>query len=193
MHWIDLLFSGAGVAIVAALATQLSRRIEKRRVQQSRFARYFAKYQGYHLSTGKDGKVIRSTLSVYQGRDGEPELYLEDVGAFNYTGKLTFLGNTMYMDFRGRHPELLRIVCSEPLTDAFVVLPCVYAAVSATWMPACGKLLFEKVVSPLPAAELEPNEIDKSVYDFLRKPKNPIRIKPMSHPTLDRLAEATEE
>jgi len=140
----------------------------------------------------RNGKVIRSILSICQGPNGEPALYLDNYGEYDYNGRMRFLGNTVYLEFQGKHPELLNFVCQEPLSDSFQVLAGILTGVSGKWYPVCCKVVFQKVGAPEPTAELQPAQVDKRIYDFLRQPQNPIRVLPMDDATLDGLAAATE-
>ncbi len=192
MKWLDILFSGAGVAIVAAIVAIAARYVARRRIQHTRYAKYFGKYQGYHLASSGSGSVIRSVLSIYLAPNGEPALYLDNHGPYDYGGRIRFLGNVIYFDLEGKHPELVRFVGQEPLRDSFEILAGVLSGVSEAWLPVCCKVVFVKVGAPEPPAELQPAQVDQRIYDFLRQPRNPIRVLPMEERTLDGLAESIE-
>ena len=193
--WLGILFGGAGVTVVGLIAAYVAGQIKKEKAKQNRYSKYYGKYQTYHLNTSCNGNIVRSFLSIYQGKTGEPEIYFDCYGNYNYKGTMELIGNTIYMNLRGNHPELLRIVCAEPLGDTVEVLPCVYAAVTGKWWPTCGKLLLVKSVGPEISAELEPDkdQIDNRILDFmLCIPKNPCRVRPMNRSILANLHEAID-
>ena len=54
MNWLEIVFGGAGVAIVSAIVAWAARMMARQRLQHVRFAKYFGKYQGYHLATSRN-------------------------------------------------------------------------------------------------------------------------------------------
>ena len=157
------------------------------RRKQAALRKYCGNYQGYHLSTARNGVVVADCLMINARRFGRLDIRMVSFG-YKYTGELEVADTNVYLSLIGDgHKEQILAIFNEPLTPTFDLLLGVFSAVTETRLPACGKMLFRRIATTPNCERIQPAQCDTKILTFLRSPDNPIVVPKMDRPVYEEL------